>query len=352
MTEPKFKFSVPVQFPVNKRVRTADLRALSFALVGSVFNAEIARLIVDDNNADILTLFHLTAAEWAQLPALNVHPDRISDNALRQQVQADSGWYRRYEDQYRIDHASEKDIKSWLLAVLPLDVFNKCVTAAGGEGLELRPAFNVRRILPLLLTALDEQKTTELKDVKAGMEKPFEPSTDTLETWLTTKTRLAARATEHLGYTFNDLDVMLSVWNGLAHLHLPAIATFKQAWTTTNRLANQRTFALLSAAILAWERDMVDSEQSVFEPTRTSAGYRATATTHAGAPSALQSLLSSTKITELAVEDSAVLARYVEAGLATIAHKKANPGFVIPPHACVTHGICYHTASECKSKSK
>jgi hypothetical protein len=347
MTEPKSKFAVPVQFPATTRVRTADLRSLSFALVGAVFNAEIARLIVDVNNEAILSLFHLTADEWAQLPALNVHPDRIVDDALRQQVQADSGWYRRYEDQYRVDHASEKDLKAWLLAVLPIDVFNKCVTVAGGEGLELRPAFNVPRILPMLLIALEEQKTTELKDVKVGMERPFEPAADTLETWLTTKARLAARATEHLGYTFNDLDVMLSVWTGLAHLHLTTITTFKQAWTTTNRLPAQRTFALLSAAILVWERDMVDSEQPVFEATRASAGFRVTETVPSGTkPDTLS------KVHGLKGEDAALMARFVEAGLATIAYKKANPGFTVPPHSCVIHGLCYHSDQECKSKNK
>ena len=150
MSEPKSKFSAPSKFPATSRVRTADLRALSSALVGAVFNAEIVRLVVDATNAAILALFHLTATEWAQLPALNVHPDDIASELLRKSVQEDSGWYRRYEDQHRIDRTSEKDIKAWLLAVLPLDVYNKCVTAAGGEGLELRPSFNVRTILPLL----------------------------------------------------------------------------------------------------------------------------------------------------------------------------------------------------------
>jgi hypothetical protein len=355
MSESKSKFSVPAKFPASTRVRTSDLRALSTALVGAVFNAEIARLVVDANDPASLSLFRLTLVEFNLLPPANVHPDRIGDATLRAQVLADAGWYRRYEDQYHVDYTSEKEVKTWLLAVLPVDVFNKCVTAAGGEGRELRPAYTVRTMLPLLLSALADQRPTELRAVKAGMEQPFEPHTDTLESWLTAKTRLAALATEHLDYTFNDSDVLLSVWTGLAHLHLATVNTFKQAWTTTNRLPAERTFERLSAAILVWERDMMESEQPVFEPTRLSAGFRATAvplvnTTTATAD--VQALMSSPQITGLTAEDSALLKRFIDAGLATIAHKKANPSFVVPPHACVTHGICYHSAADCKSKPK
>lgn len=352
MSEPKTKFSIPSHFPSTARVSTSELRALSTALVGAVFNAEVARLVIDNTNPAALNLFRMTEQEFNQLPPLNVHPDRIVNDALRASVQADAGWYRRYEDQHRVDHTSEKDIKSWLLAVLPIDIFNKCVTAAGGEGLELRPAYTVRTMIPLLISALEDQKPTELKAVKAGMDKPYEPGKDTLESWLTSKSRLAALATTHLGYTFNDSDIVLSVWTGLGHLHLATITTFKQAWTTTNRLPGQRTFALLSAAILVWERDMVESEQPVFEATRASAGFRATVTSPSGSPSSLQTILSSPKVTSLGTDDAALLVRFLEAGLATIAHKKANPGFIVPPHACVTHGICYHPADECKSKNK
>jgi hypothetical protein len=208
-------------------------------------------------------------------------------------------------------------------------------------------------MIPQLIAALNGQKPTELKTVKAAMEKPYDPGTETFESWLTSKTRLAALATTHLRYTFNDSDIVLSVWSGLAHLHLDSITTFKRAWTTTNRLPAERTFALLSAAILVWERDMVESEQSVFEPTRASAGYSATSVpTAIGAQTALKSLLSGAKVAGLGAEDSALMKRFVEAGLATIAHKQANPDFVVPPHACVTHGMCFHTAGECKSKPK
>ena len=318
-----------------------------------MFKAEIARLVVDVANEASLNLFHLTAAEFGQLPPTNVHPDDIVDNNLRAQVLADSGWYRRYEDQHRMDRTSETDLKSWLLAVLPADVYNKCVTDAGGEGLEERPSYSVRSMIPRIIAALEAQKPSELRALKIAMEKPYDPATGTLESWLTAKARLVALNTDQLDYVVNDSDKMLSVWTGLAHLHLASITTFKQAWTTTNRLPAQRTFALLSVAILAWESDMVESEQPVFEATRASAGLSATSVTApVRSQASLHGIMSSSKVTKLAAEDSALLQRFMEAGLATIAHKHANPGFVVPPHACVTHGMCFHTAAECKSKPK
>ena len=140
MSDNKSKFSTPVKFPATVRATNADLRALSSAVVGAVFNAEIPRLVIDSTNAKALQLFRLSSAEHDALPPLNVHPDSIVDRELKASVQADSGWYRRYEDQHRVDHTSEKDLKTWLLSVLPADVYNKCVTDAGGEGMELRPS--------------------------------------------------------------------------------------------------------------------------------------------------------------------------------------------------------------------
>jgi len=102
---------------------------------------------------------------------------------------------------------------------------------------------------------------------------------------------------------------------------------------------------LLSTAILVWERDMVDSEQSVFEPTRASAGFRATESAPPRAKPDIQS-----KMTGLKGDDAALMARFVDAGLATIAYKKANPSFVVPPHDCVRHGMCFHTGEQCKTK--
>jgi hypothetical protein len=348
MSDTKSKFSAPSKYPATARVLKSDLRALSTALVGLAFNAEIARLVVDVTNADALILFRLTAEEFAALPATHVHPDDIVDHELRASVQADSGWFKRYENLHLIDQSSMKELKSWLLAVLPIDIVNKCITDAGGEGLELRPAYTVRTMIPRIISALEEQKPTELRALKAAIEKPYELGMETLESWLTNKQRLAAVATGHLDYTFNDSDLMLGVWSGLAHLHLAPIATFKQAWTTANRLA-----VFCHSAILLWERDMVESEQPVFEATRASAGFSATRVpAPAASQSSLHGLMSSAKVTKLAAEDSALLQRFLEAGLATIAHKHANPGFVVPPHACVTHGICFHTATECKSKPK
>ena len=268
MSDSKSKFTTPASFPVTSRVAKEELRQLSTALVGSVFAADLKREIVDPANAEVLALFSLTPAQFNALPPANVHPDQIADEAMRTQVAADAGWYKRYEDKWQLDRNSHKDCKLWLLAVQPDDVFNLCVDDAGGEGLEHRPAFTVGSILPRLITAIEEQKPAELKTVKADMEKPFDPSAETLESWLTNKRRLSARATTHLNYAFNDLDIMQSVWTGLAPLHLGSVSTFKLDWTTKNRLPIQRTFALLCTALLAWERDMADSEQTVFEPTR------------------------------------------------------------------------------------
>ena len=357
MSDSKSKFTTPASFPTTARVAKEQLRLLSAALVGAVFAAELAREVVDPAEADSMRLFSLTADEFNALPPANVHPDHIVDQALRAQVAADSGWYKRYEDKWQVDRTSQKECKLWLLAVLPEDVFNLCVDDAGGEGLEQRPGFTVRRILPRLITAIEEQKPAELKAVKADMEKPFNPSTETLESWLTNKRRLTTRAATHLNYTFNDMDVLLSVWTGMAPLHLGAVSTFKLDWTTKNRLPNQRTFALLCTAILAWERDMADSEQTVFEATRLSAGFRATATDvpkkDTSSPSAsstgsdLRRLISSAQA--LPADDQLIMQRYLDAGLQIVAHKKSNQDFVIPPHFCTTHGLCYHESAKCNA---
>ena len=190
------------------------------------------------------------------------------------------------------------------------------------------------------------------------MEKPFDPSAETLESWLTNKRRLSARATTHLNYTFNDLDIMQSVWTGLAPLHLGSVSTFKLDWTTKNRLPIQRTFALLCTALLAWERDMADSEQTVFEPTRLSAGFRVVARDVAqdaphralsasSATSDIKRLIASAQ--SLPAEDHRVMQRYMEAGLQVVTHKKTNPDYVVPPHFCANHGMCFHESSKCNA---
>jgi hypothetical protein len=61
-----------------------------------------------------------------------------------------------------------KELKSWLLAVLPIDIVNKCITDAGGEGLELRPAYTVRTMIPRIISALEEQKPTELLCIESA----------------------------------------------------------------------------------------------------------------------------------------------------------------------------------------
>ena len=96
---------------------------------------------------------------------------------------------------------------------------------------------------------------------------------------------------------------------------------------------------------------MVETEQPIFESTRASAGYRASVIAPVGSQNALQSMMSRTSVTSLAADESTLLLRFLEAGLATIAHKKANPGFVVPPHACLTHGMCFHPADKCNSNT-
>jgi hypothetical protein len=348
MSETKSKFKPPPSFPSTVRTTTDQLRMVSSALVGAVFAAEIARDVADVTNESSLTLFSLTAAEFNALPPANVHPDDIVEEALRTQVAADAGWYKRYEDKWQVDRTSLRDCKQWILAVLPPDVLNLCVDDAGGEGLEQRPGYTVRDIIPRLLTAIEEQKPAELKGVKAAIEKPFNPAAETLESWLTTKRRLVTRAATHLAYQFNDMDVLLSVWSGLAPLHLGPISTFKLDWTTKNRLPAQRTFALLCTALLAWERDMADSEQVVFEPTRLSAGFKAFQTPAPQTGSTLSKLIESAQ--SLDADDKVIMQRYMDAALQTVAHKKSDPEFVLPPHFCTTHGMCYHESAKCNAK--
>lgn len=349
----KSKFSVPIKYPMTSRVPSTALRGLSTALVGSVFAAELAHAVIDVDNTDALDLFQISRDEHANLPLSHPHPRDIEDHTLRAQVLEDSGWYKRYEDQHRNEQVGLTECKQWLLAVLPPDVHNQCIDAAGGEGMEHRPAFTVRRMIPFLVSALEAQKPTELRSTKSAMEKPFTPQTETLESWLTCKRRLAALATTHLAYTFNDHDILLSVWNGLAPLHLDTIATFKLAWTTKTSSA-QRTFSRLTTDILEWERTMVDSEQSVFEPTRASAGYRATTIPPSSARTDatqqdITRALEAANVTTLSSVEVAILVRYIDAGNKAIAHKKANPSFTIPPKTCALHGMCYHDTTQCKS---
>lgn len=361
MSDSKSKFTVPASFPANVRTTTENLRVLSAALVGAVFAAEIAREVVDVASQASLDLFSLTADEFNALPHSNVHPDHIVNDALRAQVADDAGWYKRYEDKWQIDRISQKECKLWLLAVLPHDVFNLCVDDAGAEGLEHRPAYTVRQIIPRLLAAIEDQKPAELRGAKAALEKPFNPATETLESWLTGKRRLVSRATAHLDYTFNDMDVLLSVWTGLQPLHLGAVSTFKLDWTTKNRQPAQRTFTRLCTDLLAWERDMADSEQVVFEPTRLSAGFKATAVhpstetpqyglgaKSSGREGDLSQFMAQAQA--LNPDDKVIMQKYMEAALQTVAHKKANPDYVLPPHFCVTHGMCYHESAKCNAK--
>ena len=119
MSDSKSKFTTPASFPTTARVAKEQLRLLSAALVGAVFAAELAREVVDPAEADSMRLFSLTADEFNALPPANVHPDHIVDQALRAQVAADSGWYKRYEDKWQVDRTSQKECKLWLLAVSP-----------------------------------------------------------------------------------------------------------------------------------------------------------------------------------------------------------------------------------------
>jgi hypothetical protein len=180
-----------------------------------------------------------------------VHPDHIVDQALRAQVAADSGWHKRCEDKWQVDRTSQKECKLWLLAVLPEDVFNLCVDDAGGEGLEQRPGFTVRRILlPRLITAIEEQKSAELKAVKADMEKPFNPSAETLESWLTNERRLTTRAATHLNYTFNDMDVLLM--SGPGWPHCTSERCRHSSWTGPQRIAFPTSAPLRSYVPRFW----------------------------------------------------------------------------------------------------
>ena len=106
MSETKSKFKPPPSFPSTVRTTTDQLRMVSSALVGAVFAAEIARDVADVTNESSLTLFSLTAAEFNALPPANVHPDDIVEEALRTQVAADAGWYKRYEDKWQVDRTS------------------------------------------------------------------------------------------------------------------------------------------------------------------------------------------------------------------------------------------------------
>ena len=94
MSDSKSKFTTPASFPVTSRVAKEELRQLSTALVGSVFAADLKREIVDPANAEVLALFSLTPALFNALPPANVHPDQIA---------ADAGWYKRYEDKWQLD---------------------------------------------------------------------------------------------------------------------------------------------------------------------------------------------------------------------------------------------------------
>jgi hypothetical protein len=352
MTDSKSKFTTPAAFPPTARTTPDQLRLVSAALVGAIFAAEVAREVIDLANPDSLLLFQMDLEEFNALPATNVHPDQLADEALLAQVADDAGWYKRYEDKWATDRASLKECKLWLLAILPADVFNLCIDDAGGEGLEHRPAYTVRDIIPRLIAAIEDQKPAELRNVKAAMERPFNPTGETLESWLTQKRRLVTRATTHLAYQFNDMDVVLSVWAGLAPLHLGAITAFKLDWTTRNRSTVQRTFTRLHTDLLAWERDMADSDQAVFEPTRLSAGFKVVAQPTAPTPATTQDLgHQMAKAKKLSPEDQSVMTQYMDAAFQTLAHRKANPEFKVPPHFCTTHGMCYHTSDTCKSKS-
>jgi hypothetical protein len=52
----------------------------------------------------------------------------------------------------------------------------------------------------------------------------------------------------------------------------------------------------------------------------------------------------------LVAEDKVVMQKYMEAALQTVAHRKANPEYVLPPHFCTTHGMCYHESAKCNAK--
>jgi hypothetical protein len=97
---------------------------------------------------------------------------------------------------------------------------------------------------------------------------------------------------------------------------------------------------------------MADSDQAVFEPTRLSAGFKVVAQPTAPTPATTQDLgHQMAKAKKLSPEDQSVMTQYMDAAFQTLAHRKANPEFKVPPHFCTTHGMCYHTSDTCKSKS-
>ena len=127
------------------------------------------------------------------------------------------------------------------------------------------------------------------------------------------------------------------------------MSTFKLDWTTKNRLPIQRTFALLCTALLAWERDMADSEQTVFRVVARDVAQDAPhrALSASSATSDIKRLIASAQ--SLPAEDQRVMQRYMEAGLQVVAHKKTNPDYVVPPHFCANHGMCFHESSKCNA---
>ena len=102
---------------------------------------------------------------------------------------------------------------------------------------------------------------------------------------------------------------------------------------------------------------MADSEQVIFEATRTSAGYQAReARVREGQPKADSAKASTDEFSKLIAkaeslggDDKAIMQRYMDGALRVVAHKKTNPDFAIPPHFCTNHGLCYHDTAKCNA---
>jgi hypothetical protein len=344
------QFTPSAQFPSDgPRAEKGDLRPLTIAIVAACRKMKCVKAAVDKESEASMEMFQLTATQYDQLP-VNPHPDAIPNEATRKQVHADASWYRLYEQKYNTDIENATAIKEWVLAVVPTDVYNKIIKEAGGAGHESHPEFTLREIIPLILATLSKQSVNELKTIKQAVAKPFNPSKQTLEGWLSDMT-LNIDLAKRLGYTYNKVDIIANIWDGMAHLHSAAVSTFRTTWTTTHLDPTTSTPEALSADIVVWEQTMVDSGQVVFEETRLSAGFKAVSVgSTSSTDDVLNGTLKAAKQAGMSDDSIAILARFVEAGLDTIEYKKSHPDFKIPPKTCVKHGITYHSTEDCGRK--
>jgi hypothetical protein len=344
------RFVPPLQYPSDgPRIKKGGLRPLSVAIVAALRRTRCVKLVVDNENAESMAMFQLAPNQYDKLPH-NPHPDDIVDEPTRKLVFADVNWYVMYEKKHNTDLENVTAIKEWVLAVVPIDLYNKIIKEAGGAGHESHPEFTMRRIIPLILATLSTQGINELKIIKLEVAKPLDPSKQTLEGWLLDM-MLNIDLAKRLGYTYNTVDTIDNIWDGMVHLHSAAVNTFKMTWITTHTDPTTRTPETLSAEIVAWEQTMVDSKQVVFENTRMSAGFKAVSF---GSTSSTDAVLNGTmkaaKQAGMSDDSIAILARFVEAGLDTIEYKKSHPDFKLPPKTCVKHGMCYHPTDECGRK--